>query len=106
MANKTSNQEPTGTSFLVVQLEIGAANPNLKITTLESFDGTDDPHDHMNYYENLIRVHGYFDPIKYRLFVFTLEKKRQDMVLIPTTPVHQVMGGTQRRFHLPIPMQL
>lgn len=75
MANQTPNQEHIGTSPLALKIEVRATDDNLKITTLESFDGIRDPHDNMSYYENLIEVHGQPNPIKCRLFISTLKKK-------------------------------
>lgn len=45
----------------------------VKITGLESFDGTTDPNDHLSYYENLIIYHRYNDISKCRLFISTFK---------------------------------
>ena len=44
-----------------------------KMPQIEAFDGTKDPVDHLNTYENKMELHGYQDPIRCRAFAITLK---------------------------------
>lgn len=54
-------------------LENGPIDPNVRVTSLETFDGTTDPRDHTSYYESLMYVQNYTETTKCRLFVSTLK---------------------------------
>lgn len=54
-------------------LEATQVDQGVKITGLESFDGTTDPNDHLSYYENLMICHRYNDITKCRLFISTFK---------------------------------
>ena len=64
--------ETTGKSSPFTDLlEAGQIDLGVKVTGLESFDGTTDPGDHLSYYENLMICHRHNDLTKCRLFVST-----------------------------------
>ena len=44
-----------------------------RMSQIEAFDGTKDPIDHLNTYENRMELHGYQDPIRCRAFTITLK---------------------------------
>ena len=44
-----------------------------KILQIEAFDGTKDPVDHLNTYNNQMELHGYQDPMRCRAFAITLK---------------------------------
>ena len=54
-------------------LEAAPVNPGVKITGLESYDGTSDPNNHLSYYENPMVCHRYNDITCCRLFVSTFK---------------------------------
>ena len=45
----------------------------VRMPQIEAFDGTKDPVDHLNIYENQMELHGYQDPIQCRAFAITLK---------------------------------
>lgn len=61
----------SGKSPFSRELEASRVDQGVKITGLEYFDGTTDPNDHFNYYENLMICHRYNYITKCRLFIAT-----------------------------------
>lgn len=59
----------TGRSPFSRELEASRVDQGVKITGLESFDGTTDPNDHLSYYENIMICHRYNDITKCRLII-------------------------------------
>lgn len=54
-------------------LESSLIDPNVRVTGLETFDGTTDPRDHTGYYESLMYVLNYTETTKCKLFVSNLK---------------------------------
>ena len=44
-----------------------------RMPRIEGFDGAKDPVDHLNTYKNQMKLHGYQDPIRCRVFAITLK---------------------------------
>lgn len=62
-----------GVSPFIELLESGPLDSNVRVTGLETFDGTTDSRDHTRYYESLIYVLNYTETTKYKLFMLTLK---------------------------------
>ena len=78
-----------GVSPFSETLEIEPVNPGVKITGLESYNGTSDPNDHLSYYENLMVCHRYNDITCCRLFVSTFKSyARTRFSCLPPRSIH------------------
>ena len=86
----TPTEAPTGgVSPFYETLEAEPVNPGVKITGLESYDGTSDPNDHLSYYENLMVCHRYNDITCCRLFVSTFKSyARTWFSCLPPRSIH------------------
>lgn len=58
-------------------LESGPIDPNVRVTGLETFNGTMEPRDRTGYYESLMYMMNYIETMKCSLCVSTLKLHAQ-----------------------------
>ena len=81
MKEAVKGRAPVSMDTLVQQTEspftIGVLHfplpEKFRMPQIETFDGTNDPIDHLNTYKNQMELHGYQDPIRCRAFTITLK---------------------------------
>ena len=68
-----------------------------RMPQVETFDGANDPVDHLNTYKNQMELHGYQDPIRCRAFATKL--KRLALAWFNKIPLHQSLHSENYQLH-------